>query len=62
MKPRQSTKDRVTGAARIVKGKVKKVAGRVVGNRRLEAEGTVEEVAGRIQRKGGQVERVFEEN
>jgi uncharacterized protein YjbJ (UPF0337 family) len=61
MKPRQSTKDRTAGAVRTIKGKTKKVAGKLVGNPRLESEGKVEEVAGRVQRKGGEVERVLED-
>lgn len=43
-----------------MKGRVKKAAGALTGDRDLEREGKVDEVAGRIQKKTGEVERVFE--
>ncbi len=61
MKPRQSTKDRVQGAARTIKGRVKKAAGDLTGNRQTKSEGNVDELAGRVQKKGGEIERVFED-
>ena len=42
-------KDRVDGAAHQVKGKIKEVAGKVTGDSKLEAEGTTEKVAGKVQ-------------
>ena len=42
-----------------VKGKLKETAGKVGGNPDLEAEGTGEKVAGRVQRKIGQIKAVF---
>jgi uncharacterized protein YjbJ (UPF0337 family) len=61
MKPRQSTEDRVEGTARTIKGRVKKAAGALTGDRQLEREGKVDELAGRVQKKGGEIERVFED-
>jgi uncharacterized protein YjbJ (UPF0337 family) len=61
MKARQSTKDQVEGNARIVKGRIKKAAGALTGNRQMESEGKVDELAGRVQKKGGQIERVLED-
>jgi uncharacterized protein YjbJ (UPF0337 family) len=60
MNTRQSTSDRVKGAARTVKGKAKQVAGILTNNRKLESEGKGDELAGRVQKKVGQIERVFE--
>ena len=42
-------KDRVEGAAHQAKGKVKEVVGKVTGDSKLEAEGTTEKVAGKVQ-------------
>jgi uncharacterized protein YjbJ (UPF0337 family) len=43
-----------------VKGAVKETAGQVANNPNLAAEGQNEKVAGKIQNKVGQVEKVFE--
>jgi uncharacterized protein YjbJ (UPF0337 family) len=58
MKP--STKDEIAGTVEEVKGAVKEKAGHVVGNARLEAEGRSQNVAGKVQKKVGQIEKVFE--
>jgi len=42
-----------------VKGKIKEVAGSLSDNPELEAEGTDEKIAGKIQEKIGQVEKVL---
>ncbi len=59
MKARQSTQDQVEGAARNIKGKLKRAAGVVTANRELEREGKADEVAGKVQKKVGEVEKVF---
>ena len=46
-------KDQVKGRAKEVKGKAKEVAGRTVGNTRVEAEGGVDQVAGKVQKTYG---------
>ena len=48
-------KDQVKGRLEEAKGKVKEVTGKVVGNKRLEAEGDVEQVAGKVQKTYGDV-------
>jgi uncharacterized protein YjbJ (UPF0337 family) len=58
MKP--STKDQMVGKLHEVKGKVKQKAGQVTNNPDLAAEGQGEKLAGKIQKKVGQVEKVFE--
>jgi uncharacterized protein YjbJ (UPF0337 family) len=57
---KQSTKDQIAGGLHKVKGNVKEKAGQVTNNPDLEAEGQAETVAGKIQKKVGQVEKVFE--
>jgi len=58
MKP--STKDQIAGKLHEVKGNVKEKAGQVTNNPNLEAEGQGEKVTGKVQRKIGQIEKVFE--
>jgi uncharacterized protein YjbJ (UPF0337 family) len=58
MKP--STQDQAEGKFHEVKGNVKESVGRATNNPRLEDEGTNEKVAGTVQKKVGQVEKVFE--
>jgi uncharacterized protein YjbJ (UPF0337 family) len=55
-----SSKDQIEGAFHEVKGKVKAAAGRAVGNPDLEDEGTAENLAGKVQKKVGQIEKVLE--
>ena len=42
-------KDRVSGAARQVKGAVKETVGRVTGDAKTRAEGAAEKAAGKVQ-------------
>ena len=58
MKP--STKDQIAGTVDEVKGAVKEKAGHAVGNNRLEDEGRSQNIAGKVQKKFGQIEKVFE--
>jgi uncharacterized protein YjbJ (UPF0337 family) len=55
-----STKDQIEGKFHEVRGKVKAAVGHAVGNPDLESEGKVENLAGKAQKKVGQVEKVFE--
>lgn len=57
---KQSSKDQVEGALHEVKGKLKEKVGRAANNPNLEDEGTEEKLSGKVQKKVGQVERVFE--
>jgi uncharacterized protein YjbJ (UPF0337 family) len=61
MKARQSSKDQAQGTVRTLKGRIKKAAGDLTGNRQKQNEGAAEELAGRVQKKIGQIERVFED-
>jgi len=58
MKP--STKDQAEGKFHEVKGKIKEKAGELTNNPDLEGEGISERVAGNVQKKLGQVQRIFE--
>lgn len=51
--------DKADGTFHEQKGKVKEVAGKLSDNPTLEAEGTGEKIAGKIQQKIGQVKKVF---
>jgi uncharacterized protein YjbJ (UPF0337 family) len=48
-------KDQVKGRVTEAKGKVKEVAGKLVGNEKLEAKGTAQKIAGKVQAKFGDV-------
>ena len=58
MKP--STQDEIAGNVHEVKGKIKEQVGRVTNNPNLEGEGIGENLAGQVQKKIGQVEKVIE--
>jgi uncharacterized protein YjbJ (UPF0337 family) len=55
---KDSIKNQLEGAAHDLKGKVKETVGRATNNPDLEAEGTGEKLAGKIQKKIGEVEKV----
>jgi uncharacterized protein YjbJ (UPF0337 family) len=54
-----STKDQLEGNLHNLKGKVKQKAGQLVNDPNLEAEGEAETIAGKIQKKIGEVEKVL---
>lgn len=56
---KSSSKDEVAGKIHEVKGGVKEKVGKLTNNPDLEAEGTVEKVAGIVQKKIGQVKKVL---
>ena len=58
MKP--STKDQIAGKLHEMKGKAKQKAGQLSNNPTLAAEGQDEKLAGKIQKKVGQIEKVFD--
>jgi uncharacterized protein YjbJ (UPF0337 family) len=55
-----STKDKIEGKTHEVKGAVKEKVGHATNDPDLEAEGQDEKVAGKIQKKVGDIEKVFE--
>lgn len=56
---KSSMKDKVKGTFHEAKGKVKEIAGKITDNPKLEAEGTGEMIAGKVQEKIGQVKKVL---
>ena len=58
---KSSRQDKAEGKFHEVKGKVKEVAGKLSDNPNLEAEGTGEKIAGKVQGKIGQIEKVLEQ-
>lgn len=57
---KQSTKDQLEGQLHEVKGKVKEKAGQVTNDPDLEGEGQAENLIGKVQKKIGKIEAVFE--
>jgi uncharacterized protein YjbJ (UPF0337 family) len=55
-----STKDKLQGTVNDVKGTVKEEVGKITKNQDLEDEGTDEKVAGKFQKKVGDIVKVFE--
>lgn len=56
---KSSTQDKAKGSAKLVAGHTKEKAGKLVGNERLEADGKTQKVEGKVQRKVGDVKKVF---
>jgi len=52
---KSSIREKTEGTFHEVKGRVKEVAGKLGDNPELEAEGTDEKIAGKVQKKIGQV-------
>ncbi len=58
---KDSLKDQVQGAVHEAKGKMKEKVGHLTNNPEKEAEGQDEKIGGKIQKKIGQIEKVFEQ-
>ena len=58
---KSSTKDKIKGAFKEAKGKVKEEAGKATGDPDQRDRGTAEKVGGKVQRKIGDVKKVFEQ-
>ena len=56
---KSSTKDKIKGSLLEAKGKVKEGSGKAVGNPNLRDRGTGEKVAGKVQKKVGDIKKVF---
>ncbi len=56
---RSSTNDKAKGEFHEVKGAVKEKLGRATNNPRMQAEGKSEKLGGKVQKKIGQVEKLF---
>jgi uncharacterized protein YjbJ (UPF0337 family) len=55
---KSSIRDKTEGKWHKVKGKIKQIAGKAVGNRELEAEGQAKNIDGKVQEKIGQIKDV----
>jgi uncharacterized protein YjbJ (UPF0337 family) len=51
--------DKVRDKAQVLRGRVKRDIGQVTGNRRLQAEGSVDEVMGSLKQAGEKVKDAF---
>jgi uncharacterized protein YjbJ (UPF0337 family) len=56
---KSSVRDKTEGTFHEVKGKVKEVSGKLSHNPELEAEGTNEKIAGKVQQGIGKVKKVL---
>lgn len=57
---KSSTRDQIEGTLHEMKGKAIEKAGQITKNPRLAAEGQDEKLAGKVQKKVGQIEKVLE--
>lgn len=57
---KSSTKDQVQGKFHEVKGKLKQTVGQATDNPNLADEGQAEKLGGKVQKKVGQIKKVFE--
>jgi uncharacterized protein YjbJ (UPF0337 family) len=56
---KSSNRDKTEGKFHQMRGKAKEIAGELSDNPKLEAEGTGEKIAGKVQEKIGQVKKVL---
>ena len=56
---KSSTKDKVKGSVNEGVGKVKEATGNAIGNPDLQDRGTAQRVVGKVERKVGDVKKVF---
>jgi uncharacterized protein YjbJ (UPF0337 family) len=56
---KSSTKDQAQGKFHEMKGAAKEIAGKLSDNPKLQAEGSIEKIAGKVQEKVGQVKKVL---
>jgi len=55
-----STQDKAEGTGKDLKGKAKEGAGKLVGNDRLRDEGRADQAEGKVQKKVGDIKKVFD--
>jgi uncharacterized protein YjbJ (UPF0337 family) len=58
---KSSTKDKIKGGFKEAKGNVKEKAGKATGHPDLRDRGTMEKAGGKVQRKIGDVKKVFDQ-
>jgi uncharacterized protein YjbJ (UPF0337 family) len=56
---KSGSRDKMEGTGHKTKGIVKESIGKLSDNPRMEVEGTVEKIAGKVQHKIGEVKKVF---
>jgi uncharacterized protein YjbJ (UPF0337 family) len=56
---KSGTRDQAEGTLHEVKGAIKEFAGKLSDNPKLQAKGTVEKIAGKVQGKIGQIKKVL---
>jgi uncharacterized protein YjbJ (UPF0337 family) len=59
-KVKSGGRDEVEGSVKTLVGKVKEDTGKVLGNRNMEARGQGEQVDGTVQKKVGEIKKVFD--
>ena len=59
---KRSTKNQIKGRGRELKGDIKERTGGALKNRRMEAEGAVERLGGKMQKKAGDIEKDVEKD
>ncbi|MCF6116803.1 MAG: CsbD family protein [Mesorhizobium sp.] len=52
-------KSQIAGLAKQLKGSLKKAAGKATGNRRVQAEGVADKIAGKMQKAYGDIKDKF---
>jgi uncharacterized protein YjbJ (UPF0337 family) len=55
-------KDQVKGRVKVVKGTVKQVTGKLVGNKRLQAKGSIQKNLGKVQAKYGDLKKKVQDS
>jgi uncharacterized protein YjbJ (UPF0337 family) len=58
---KDSIKDKIEGKVHEAKGALKETAGKATDNPDLETEGAAEKIGGKVQKKIGDIEKVFEQ-
>lgn len=56
---KSGNQDKIEGAAKNLAGKFKEGLGKTVGNPRLESQGKSEQIDGKVQKKVGEIKKVF---
>ena len=54
-------RDRIAGAAKVVKGSIKQTIGKAVGDTKLQSEGTADKVEGKVQNAIGGIKDALKE-
>jgi uncharacterized protein YjbJ (UPF0337 family) len=55
-------KDQVTGVAKQVKGSIKEAAGKATGDKKTQAKGTADKIAGKVQKTYGDVKEKIKDS